>query len=180
MSEQEQPLYTQEQVETLIQERLEATQQDTVDDRYDNELIKYYRKISKNQSIQHITEFIESVHWTDRQSKKLIKYAQVMLGDSLSTTYFRNMRDYQMFYDDKAMMDIDLVVGMTNFDITEEFLLVIDMINYHVGIESRKSIGAMLLKQMRTQRHEFEHGEATREKNTGFFEKIKSKFGGAE
>lgn len=172
MIEQE-PLYTAEQVEEVVRERIEATQQDDGYDRYDNELIKYYRTISKNQSIEHIVEFMQGVKWTDKQQMKLIKYAQVTLGNSLSTTYFQNNFDLKMFYDDKSLMEIDLPLGMTTFDVDENFVLAIDMVNYHVGVESRKSFGGMLLKQMRTQRHEFEHGEAIREKNKGILDKIR-------
>lgn len=176
----EQQLFTPEEVQIIVQEKLDAMQQDETDDRYDNELIKYYRKISKNQSIDDIVEYIKGFKWSDRQQKSLISYARVVLGDSLSTTYFRNSNDYKMFYDDKSMIDIDMAIGMTIYDMTAEYIKVIDMVNYHAGIESRKSIGAMLLKQMRTQRHEFEHGENIREKNTGFTDKIKSKLGFGE
>lgn len=170
-------LYTEEQVKELFEEKLEAMQQDDTDERFDNELIKYYNKISKNQSIDDIVDFIKGVKWTDRQAKKLTAFSKVVLGDSLSTTYFRNVTDYKMFYDDKSLVEIDLPIGMTTFDINEDYCLLIDMVNYHAGIESRKSIGAMLLKQMRTQRHEFEHGENEREKNNGFVDKVKNKFG---
>lgn len=171
-------LYTEEQVQAIIQQEREASQQQSdTDDRYDNELIKYYRKISKNQSIDHIVDFIKKVHWTDRQAEKLTKYAQVTLGDGVSTTYFQDHFDMAKFRDDKSMMDIDLPLGMTTFDVDENFVLVVDMVNYHVGVASRMSFGGMLLKQMRTQRHEFEHKETEREKNVGIGDKVKNKFG---
>ena len=175
----EQELFTHEEVQAILSEKLEAMQGDT-EDKYDNELIKYYRKISKNQSIGDILDFINGSKWSDRQLKSLLSYSKVVLGDSLSTTYFRNTNDYKMFYDDKSMIDIDMAIGMTIFDLTPEYIKVIDMVNYHAGIESRKSIGAMLLKQMRTQRHEFEHGEANRQKDTGFVDKVKTKLGWGE
>lgn len=175
MSEPE--LYTREQVEELLEEKLETIQQGANDDRYDNEKVKLYRVISKNQSYEHIAEFINARLWTDRQIDKLLKYARVTLGNSVATTYFRDPLDYHKFYDDKAMMDIDLPLQMTVFDVDSDFLLALDMITYDVGVESRKSIGGKLLKQMSTSTHEFEHAERARETNTGFVDKVKSKFG---
>ncbi len=176
MSEQEQPLYTQEQVESLIQERLEATQQNS--DRYDNEMLKLFRTICKNQSIADIEDFIKKTKWTDKQVQAMTAYARVVLSDSNSTTYFRNYLDYKMFYDDVAMVEIDLPLDLTIFDVDKNYNILKDFVNLQVGIESRKSIGGKLINSMKTQRHEFDHSESVREKEMGFVDKVKSKFGG--
>lgn len=144
---------------------------------YDNEWIKFVNKLSKNQSIREIAEYIEETQWTDRQKKTIMAYAKVVLGDGLSTTYFVNYTDYMMCYDDKALIDCDLPLGMTRFDITPEFNLLIGLINLHFGIETRKSKGGFIIKRIATQRHEIMHEESVRNRGDGFKERIKNKFG---
>lgn len=144
---------------------------------YDNEWIKFVHKLSKNQSIKDIAEYIESIQWTDRQKKTIMAYAKVVLGDGLSTTYFQNYTDYLMCYDDKALIDCDLALGMTVFDVTPEFNILIGLINLHFGIETRKSKGGFILKRLATQRHEILHEESTRNKGRDFKEAMKSKLG---
>ena len=148
-----------------------------LNDQFDNEWIKFMSNLAKNETLQDIVDYIESVYWTDRQKKTIMAYAKVVLGRNLSTTYFRNYTDYRMLYDDKALIDCSLTIGMTCFDITPEFNILIGMVNLHFGIESRKSIGALFLKRIGTQRHEIEHEERLRAKEPGFKDKIKSKFG---
>jgi len=148
-----------------------------VADEYDNEWIKFMSKLAENKSLQDIVDYIEAVYLTDRQKKTIMAYARVILGRGLSTTYFRNNLDYRMFYDDKALIDCDLTIGMTRFDITPEFNILLGLINYHVGIESRKSIGALFLKRIGTQRHEIEHSETMRDKEQGLKDKISNKLG---
>lgn len=173
----EQELYTAEQVQAIVEEKLEATQQDS--DRYDNEMLKLFRTICKNQSIGDIEEFIKSTKWTDKQVQTMTAYARVVLTDSNSTTYFRNWLDYKMFYDDIEMVELDLPLDLTVFDVDKNFNMLKDFVKLQVGIESRKSIGGKLINSMKTQRHEFDHSESIREKNEGFMDKIKSRFGGS-
>ena len=142
---------------------------------YDNEWIKWIARLSENKSLKDIVDYINGGTWTDRQKKTIMSYARIVLGDGLSTTYFMNERDYAMFYDDKALIDCDLTLGMTVFDLTPEFNILIGLINLHFGIESRKSKGGMLIKRIGTQRHEIEHIDSNKEQ--GFKEKIENKLG---
>jgi hypothetical protein len=122
---------------------------------FDNEWIKWMVKLSENKSLQDIVDYINGCEWTDRQKKTIMAYSRIVLGDGLSTTYFMDQHDYDMFYDDKAMIDCKLTLGMTVFDITSEFNILIGLIDLHFGIESRKSRGALFLRQLKTDTHEF-------------------------
>jgi len=142
---------------------------------FDNEWIKFFSEIAKNKSLDDIVKYIGAVFWTDRQKRTIMAYARTVLGDGLSTTFISTHTDYLRLYDDKAMIDCDLTLGMTTFDLTPEFNILIGLINLHFGIESRKSRGAMLLKRFGSQRHEFVQEENNRNKNNGFKDTIKEK-----
>jgi hypothetical protein len=145
--------------------------------KFDNELVKYMCQLSENKSIGNIINYINSVKWTDRQKENIKSYSLIVLGNGLSITYFINNLDYRMLYDDKAMIDCDLMLGMTRFDVTQELNILRGMIDLHFGVESRKSKGGMFLKRIGTQTHEILHEEQNREKNIGFREKVTSKLG---
>jgi hypothetical protein len=144
---------------------------------FDNEWVKYMCQLSENKSIKDIVEYINSVSWTDRQKKTIMSYSRIVLGNGLSTTYFMNQLDYRMLYDDKALIDCDLMLGMTRFDVTPELNILLGLINLHFGVESRKSKGGMFLKRIGAQRHEIVQEERQRDKTIGFREKVASKLG---
>jgi hypothetical protein len=145
--------------------------------KWDNELVKYMCQLAENKSIGDIVDYINSVSWTDRQKKTITSYSLIVLGNGLSITYFMNNLDYRMLYDDKALVDCDLMLGMTRFDVTTEFNILRGMIDMHFGVESRKSKGGMFLKRIGTQTHEILHEERNRDKDIGFREKVASKLG---
>lgn len=142
---------------------------------YDNEWIKLLSQLAENKSIKNIVQYIEGGTWTDRQKKTIMSYARIVLGNGLSTTFFTNENDYRMFYDDKALIDCDLTLGMTTFDLTPDFNILLGLINLHFGVESRKSKGGMFLKRIGTSRTEFSREEGT--KQPGIKEKIETKIG---
>jgi hypothetical protein len=145
--------------------------------KFDNEWVKYMCQLAENKSIGDIVDYINSVSWTDRQKKTIMSYSRIVLGNGLSTTYFINNLDYRMLYDDKALIDCDLMLGMTRFDVTPELNILLGLINLHFGVESRKSKGGMFLKRIGAQRHEIVQEERNRDKDIGFKEKVASKLG---
>ena len=166
---------TEEQEHLLTDEEQRLIEGDSA--HFDNEWVKYMCQLSENKSIKDIVEYINSVSWTDRQKKTIMSYSRIVLGNGLSTTYFMNNLDYRMLYDDKALIDCDLMLGMTRFDVTPELNILLGLINLHFGVESRKSKGGMFLKRIGAQRHEIVQEERQRDKNIGFREKVASKLG---
>ena len=172
---------TDEELEEMVQEQqiadanMKLVESDAV--KFDNEWVKYMCQLAENKSIKDIVDYINSVSWTDRQKKTIMSYSRIVLGNGLSTTYFMNNLDYRMLYDDKALVDCDLMLGMTRFDVTPELNILLGLINLHFGVESRKSKGGMFLKRIGAQRHEIVQEERARDKNIGFREKITSKLG---
>jgi len=139
---------------------------------FDNEYLKYIAQLAENKSIADLVEYIENGKWSDRQKKTIMSYTRIVLGNGLSTSYLKNYNDNQALFDDKALIDCDLPLGMTTFDLTPEFNILLGLINLHFGLESRKSVGGFFLKRIGTQRHEYEHEEKLIEKKEGFTGKI--------
>jgi len=146
---------------------------------YENEWVKFMSQLSKNKSVKDISEFISSVHWSRRQKKTIMAYSQIILGDVFATTNFQNPNDYRMLYDDKALIDCDLSVGLTRFDLTPEWNILLGMINVHFGAVSRMSKGGWFVSRIGAQRHEIVQEERTRDHTVGFKDTISNKiFGG--
>ncbi len=99
--------------------------------------IKFREQLSKNPSRKDILSFINDNEWTDRQKKTIMKHMNSI--DSLLTRDLKDENDLQRLNDDKAIVDCDLMSGMTNFDVTPEFNILIDFINIQFGIESRQA-----------------------------------------
>lgn len=154
--------------------------QTILSEQYDNEWVKFMSQLSKNRSVKDIADYINSVHWSRRQKKTIMSYSQVILGDIFATTNFQNTTDYRMLYDDKALVDCDLTVGLTRFDLTPEWNILIGMINIHFGAVSRMSKGGWFVSRIGAQRHEIIQEEKKRDNTPGYKEKINSSiFGGS-
>ena len=146
-------------------------EKEILDTQYDNEWVKFLSDLSKNKSVDDIVSYINSVHWSRRQKNTLMSYCQVLLGNRFSTTNFQDPHDYRMLYDDKALIDCDLTVGLTRFDLSPEWNVLIGMINIHFGAAARMSKGGWFVGRIGAQRHEIYQEEKTREQ-PGFKEKI--------
>lgn len=142
---------------------------------FDNEYVKFMNQLSKNESMKELVSFINSVHWSRRQKVTLMAYCRVLMGNRFSTTNFTDQRDYRMLFDDKALIDCDLTVGLTRFDLTPEWNILLGMITIHFGADARMSKAGWYVKKIGTHRHEIDQEERTREHNQGFKEKIEQK-----
>lgn len=138
---------------------------------FDNEFLKYIAQLAENKSIGDIIDFIERGRWTDNQKRVIMSYAKIILGNGLSTSYLMP-NSYQNLFDNKALVDCDLSLGMTTFDLTPEFNILLGLINVHFELESNKSVGGFFVKRIGTQRHEYEHEEKLLEKKQGLTTKI--------
>lgn len=138
---------------------------------YDNEWIKFLSLLAENDSLKDMVFFIQSTEWTDRQKIKITSYTKVMLSRSISTTFITGMTDYKRLQDDFTLVDCNLILGMTIFDITPEFNILTDMIKMHFGMGIRRSKGGMFVEKIGTQRMEVAH-DTTNRTPDGFKEKL--------
>jgi len=148
----------------------------SADGAYDNEWVKFMSQLSKNKSVKDIADYINDVHWSRRQRKTIMAYCRIILGDGFATTKFEDPRDYRMLYDDKSLIDCDLTVGLTRFDLTPEWNILLGMINLHFGAISRMSKNGWFVGRIGAQKHEIYQEEKTRE-HMGMKEKINDTLG---
>lgn len=146
---------------------------------FDNEWVRFMHELAKNKSLQDIVNYIESVHWSRRQRKTIMSYARIILGDIFSTTNFINPHDFRLLQDDKALVDCDLTIGLTRFDLSPEWNILINMINIHFGAAARMSKGGWFVERIGAQKHEIYQEERLRER-TGYKEKISNVLGFGE
>lgn len=164
---------SQDDVQRLLDENKQLKDQYT----YDNEWIKFLAKLAENDSLKDIVEFVEKTEWTDRQKAKIMSYSKIMLGRGLSTTYITGMTDYRRLQDDFNLVEAEVIFGMTTFDITPEFNMLMDQIRFHFGVETRRSKGGHFVERLGTQRTEIAHDTINRTPD-GFKEKLWKKLTG--
>jgi hypothetical protein len=170
--QKQQQIISQDMVSAIMEENKRLKDQYA----YDNEWIKFLSTLAENDSLKDIVDFINTTSWTDRQKIKIMAYSKVMLSRGLSTTYITGITDYRRLQDDFTLVDCNLILGMTVFDITPEFNILVDMIKMHFGIEIRRSKGGHFIERIGTQRMEVAH-DTTQRNTEGFKEKLWKKIG---
>ena len=96
--------------------------------RYENEWVWFVDSLSTNQSLDKIAYYAMKCRFTSRAKRKIIAYTYSLLGRNLSVTQINTPHDLTRFDNDKAVIDSLLKMGLTNFDITDEFLMIVSMI----------------------------------------------------
>lgn len=172
ITQEDQQLIDQETIANVLEENKRLKDQYA----YDNEWIKFLSVLAENDSLKDIVDFIQTTTWTDRQKIKIMVYSKVILSRGLSTTYITGMTDFRRLQDDFTLVDCNLILGMTVFDITPEFNILVDMIKMHFGIEIRRSKGGHFIERIGTQRTEVVH-DTTQRSADGFKEKLWKKIG---
>ena len=165
--------YSSEQVATILDENRRLKEQYN----YDNEWITFLAKLAENESVKDIVEFIAGCQWTDRQKHKIMSFSKIVLGRGLATTYLSGFIDYRRAIDDYELCEAELILGMTCFDITPEWIELLDLITKHHNLELRRSKGAHFVENLGKQRIEVSHDEPRRDAQ-GFKEKLWQKFTG--
>lgn len=117
---------------------------------YDNEWVRFVNQLSKNESLGKIAHFAASCKFTPRAKRKIISYTYALLGRNLAVTFIRNEHERNMLYCDKAVLDAVLKLGLTNFDITPEFEIIVDMISFQFSVMAFQATGGFERKQINT------------------------------
>ena len=148
---------------------------------YDNEWIKYWARLAENPSTKTLAQFVidndKLGEWSSRQKITMKTYTDIILTDLLSTTIFRTARDLAVMKNNKALIDCDLSLELTVFDMTPKYNIFLGMIDYLVNIASQRSTGGFFTKRMGAQRQEIMLDERHRERGTGFKDKIENRMG---
>ena len=147
---------------------------------FENEWVRFLARLSEDSSLGPLVSYIESIALTDRAKTKLQIYIITLLDKEFAISRLENREDYMKLMDDKYILDADLPLGLTRFDITPEFQHVLDLVRIKFGIKIRRSMGAGFERKIiATTRSENVNEERIRTKaaKAGTIQKIKGMFG---
>jgi len=147
---------------------------------FENEWVRFLALLSDDSSLGPLISYIESVELTDRAKAKLQIYIITLLDKEFAISRLENREDYMKLMDDKYILDADLPLGLTRFDITPEFQHILDLVRIKFGIKIRRSMGAGFERKIiATTRSENVNEERIRTKaaKAGTIQKIKGMFG---
>ena len=147
---------------------------------FENEWVRFLDRLSDDSSLGPLVSYIENVPLTDRAKTKLQIYIITLLDKEFAISRLENREDFMKLMDDKYILDADLPLGLTRFDITPEFQHIQDLVRIKFGIKVRRSMGAGFERKIiATTRSENVSEERIRTKaaKAGTVQKIKGMFG---
>lgn len=144
---------------------------------YESEWVRFLDRISKDELLADLAEYLNEIELTDRAKRKIKVYINTLFNREFAVSRISDYQDLLRLYDDKARMDADLPLGLTRFDITPEFQHVINLATIKFGIKIRRSVGGFERMRMSTSTQETKHEErAPMERREGVRQKISDAF----
>jgi len=95
---------------------------------FDNEFIRFLDALLKDSTTREIAEYILRSSLSRAAKEKLILYAYTLLHKEFAITRLRGERDLQRILIQKSLIDADLPLGLTKFDLTPEFHHIVGLI----------------------------------------------------
>jgi len=146
---------------------------------YDNEWTRFINSLAMDSTMAHIVAYLRKVDLTDRAKDKLIIYTKTILDAEFAVSRIRDPMDLTRLIDDKNLVDCDIALGLTIFDITPEFQHCLNLLRLKFGIKIRRSYGGYERKMLATSRQESITEDRTRpqaDTERGIREKTRSLF----
>ena len=130
---------------------------------YDNEWVRFLNALTQDELTQDIAMYLMNANLTDRAKSKIMIYTRTLLDKefAISRISATNQIDMQRVMADKALIDADLPLGLTVFDMTPDFHHIINLLRIKFGIKIRRSIGGFERRIIPTQRMETINEERT-------------------
>jgi len=95
---------------------------------FDNEFVRFLDALLKDSTTREIAEYILRSSLSITAKEKLILYAYTLLHREFAITRLRGERDLQRILIQKSLIDADLPLGLTKFDLTPEFHHIVGLI----------------------------------------------------
>ena len=95
---------------------------------FDNEFVRFLDALLKDSTTKEIAEYILRSSLSITAKEKLILYAYTLLHREFAITRLRGERDLQRILIQKSLIDADLPLGLTKFDLTPEFHHIVGLI----------------------------------------------------
>lgn len=121
---------------------------------YDDEWTRFLDSLARDTSMIHIVEYLSRASLTDRAKERLMIYTRTLLDTEFAVSRIRDENDLTRVFDDKNLVDADLPLELTVFDMTAEFQHALNLLRIKFGIKVRRSIGGYERGMIATQRTE--------------------------
>ena len=95
---------------------------------FDNEFVRFLDTLLKDSTTREIAEYILRSSLSIKAKEKLILYAYTLLHKEFAITRLRGERDLHRILIQKSLIDADLPLGLTKFDLTPEFHHIVGLI----------------------------------------------------
>jgi len=95
---------------------------------FDNEFVRFLHKLLEDTTTKEIAEYIINSSLSISAKEKLILYAYTLLHKEFAITRLRGERDLKRILLQKSLIDADLPLGLTKFDLTPEFHHIVGLI----------------------------------------------------
>jgi len=118
---------------------------------FDNEWVRFLSELNKDASLADLVFYLRRANLTDRAKWKIQIYITTLLDREFAVSRITDRVDHRRLMDDKNLIDADLTLGLTRFDITPEFHHIVNLIRIKFGIKVRRSIGGFERRMIPTQ-----------------------------
>ena len=122
--------------------------------KYDQEWVRFLDRLVQDATLGYLVDYIKSAKLTRRAKKVIMLHASFCLDIENAVTKINNYEDYMRVLDKKKIVEADLPVGLTRFDVTPDFLHILGEISYKWELKIRRSFGGFERGIIATQRHE--------------------------
>ena len=107
---------------------------------FDNEFVRFLSTLLKDETTREIAEYIISSPLSLVAKEKLVLYAYTLLHREFAVTRLRGERDLRRILIQKSLIDADLPLGLTRFDLTPEFHHVVNLISIKFQAKLLRSV----------------------------------------
>jgi len=118
---------------------------------FDNEWVRFLSELNKDATMRDLVFYLKNSSLTDRAKEKIRVYITTLLDKEFAVSRITDRSDHRRLIDDKELIDADIPLGLTRFDMTPEFHHIINLIRIKFGIKIRRSLGGFERRMIPTQ-----------------------------
>ena len=128
---------------------------------FDSEWVRFLNQLSADETTKSMADYIRIAPLTRRAKYKLMIYIKTLLDREFSMSNVVDSKDMDMLNLDKLLIDADLPLGLTRFDMSPEFQHIINLVRIKFGIKTRRSLFGFERLNVNTQRTVQESNESS-------------------
>lgn len=119
---------------------------------FDSEWVRFLNQLSADETTKSMADYIRIAPLTRRAKYKLMIYIKTLLDREFTMSNILDQNDMTSLNLDKLLIDADLTLGLTRFDLSPEFQHIVNLVRIKFGIKSRRSLFGFERINVNTQR----------------------------